>query len=202
MGQRRDRAVLVGRHEQAGLEQNLKAVADAEDEPFGIAEAAQRVAEKVGELIGQDLARRHVIAVGEAAGDGEDLVAHQLGRLLAQAVDVDALGDRAGLLEGELGFGVAVGAGGSQNQDARGGHAQVITGQGRTFRLTGRKDRRIIVLYESNAPNASATGGNPVSRRPASKTRPGGRRREPFPFFFSQSPLTVFSNRLYFTLSY
>ena len=40
-------------------------------------------------------------------------------RVLAQAVDVDALGDGAGLLEGELGLVVAVGAGGAEDQDAR-----------------------------------------------------------------------------------
>ena len=49
----------------------------------------------------------------------------QQGGLLAEAVDVDALGDGAGLLEGELGFGVAVGAGGSQDQDARCGHEPI-----------------------------------------------------------------------------
>ena len=80
MGQRGDGAVLVGRHEQAGLEQGLEAVADAEDQPFGVAEAAQGVAEEVGELVGEDLAGGHVVAVGEAAGDDEDLVAHAAGR--------------------------------------------------------------------------------------------------------------------------
>ena len=72
--------VLVGRHDQAGLEQHLKAVADAEDQLLLIAEPPQGVAEEVGELVGEDLAGRHVVAVGEAAGDDEDLVALQRGR--------------------------------------------------------------------------------------------------------------------------
>ena len=142
MGQRGQRAVLVGRHEQAGLEQGLEAVADAEDELLGVAEAAQGVAEEVGELVGEDLAGRHVVAVGEAAGNDQDLVALQQAGLFAQAVDVDALGDGAGLLEGELGLAVAVGAGGTQDEDARRGHDVICQTKCSelAFRLTGRPD--------------------------------------------------------------
>ena len=89
----------------------------------GVAELPQGVAEEVAELVGEDLAGRHVVAVGEAAGNDEDLIAMQQGRLLAEAVDVDALGDGAGSLEGELGLAVAVGAGRAQDQDAGGGHS-------------------------------------------------------------------------------
>ena len=74
MGQRGERAVLVGRHEQPGLEQHLEAVADAEDQLLGVAELAEGVAEEVRELVGEDLAGGDVVAVGEAAGDDEDLV--------------------------------------------------------------------------------------------------------------------------------
>ena len=42
---------------------------------------------------------------------------------------MDALGDGAGLLEGELGLDVAVGAGGAQDQDAGGGHAECEFGR-------------------------------------------------------------------------
>ena len=37
----------------------------------------QGVAEEMVELVGQDLARGHVVAVGEAAGDDQDLVVLQ-----------------------------------------------------------------------------------------------------------------------------
>jgi hypothetical protein len=48
---------------------------------------------------------------------------------------VDALGEAARLLEGELGLKVAVGAGGAKDQDARSGHADFqLFGGG--FRLT------------------------------------------------------------------
>ena len=46
----------------------------------------------------------------------------QLG-LFAQPLDVDAVGERAGPFEGELRFLVAIGAGGTQNQRPRRGHA-------------------------------------------------------------------------------
>ena len=73
VGERGERAVLVRRHEQAGLEQRLEAVADAEDQLLGVAELAEGVGEEVLELVGEDLAGRHVVAVAEAAGDDEDL---------------------------------------------------------------------------------------------------------------------------------
>ena len=43
VGERGERAVLVRRHEQPGLEQHLEAVADAEDELLGVAELAEGV---------------------------------------------------------------------------------------------------------------------------------------------------------------
>ncbi len=64
---------------------------------------------------------------GGKAGGAEPAGAHRQGlhgrrRRLG---DVDALGDGAGLLEGELRLGVAVGAGGSENQDPWGSHAEL-----------------------------------------------------------------------------
>ena len=82
------------------------------------------VAEEGGQLVGEDLAGPDVVAVAEAAGQHEDLVWCRSVRVLAEAVDVDAVGDGAGELEGVLGLLVAVGARGPQDQDFRGGHAE------------------------------------------------------------------------------
>jgi hypothetical protein len=84
----------------------------------------------VGELDGQDLARRHVVAVGEAAGDAQHLVALQEPGLLAEAVDVEPLRNGPGLLEGELGLDVAVGARRPQDQGPWGGHVVNLIGRG------------------------------------------------------------------------
>ena len=140
--QRGEGAVLVGRDQQAGLEQRLEAVADAEDQLLGVAEAAQGVAEEAAELVGEDLAGGHVVAVGEAAGHDEDLVTLQQGRLFAQPVDVDALGDGAGRLEGELRFAVAVGAG-ARRIRTRG----VAIGGKAPWRPGGRLPDEIVLAY-------------------------------------------------------
>ncbi len=76
------------------------------------------------QLAGEDFAGGHVVAVGEAAGDGENLVLQEEAWLFAQLVDVDAVGEGAGLLEGELRLLIAVGAGGSQDEGAGPGHAE------------------------------------------------------------------------------
>ena len=85
-----------------------KAIADAEDQLVGVAETAQGVAEKVGQLVGEDLARRDVIAVGKTTGNDQDLIFVQELGILTQPIDVDALGPAPGLLEGELRFGIAI----------------------------------------------------------------------------------------------
>ena len=110
MSKRGERAIFIGRQDQSRFEQRLKAVADAEDELFLGAKLMHDVAEKHAELIGEDLARGDVVAVGEAARDDEHLKLVQQLRAFAQAVDVDALGRGAGLDERELGLAVAVGA--------------------------------------------------------------------------------------------
>src|SRR5262249_8799657 len=92
VGEGGDGPILIGRDEERGLEQNLKAVTDAEDELLVVAEATQRVAEETGQLVGEDLAGGDVVAVGEPARDGEDLVAVQQGGVLTKAVDVEAVG--------------------------------------------------------------------------------------------------------------
>ncbi len=123
MRQRRQRAVLVGLQEQPGPEKCLKAIADAEDELVAVAERAEGVVEKHPQLVGQNLSAGHIVAVREAAGDYQDLVLVEQPRVFAQAVDVDPFGGGAGLLEGELRFSVAVGAGCSEDQNAWLGHS-------------------------------------------------------------------------------
>src|SRR5207248_3134287 len=89
------------------------------------------------ELDRQDLAGRHVVAVGEAAGDDEDLVTlEQLG-VFAQAVDVDFLGHGAGLLKRKLRFVVAIAAGGAQDQDVWRVHAGILAAPSYAGRVGG-----------------------------------------------------------------
>src|SRR5262249_26065569 len=102
--------------------QGLEAVADAEDQLFRVAELAQRVAEEMAELVGQDFARSHIVAVGEAAGNDQDLVTQELAGAFAQAVDVQPFGLGAGFLESELRLPVAIGAGAAKDEDAGSGH--------------------------------------------------------------------------------
>jgi hypothetical protein len=116
------RSLLIGRQEQPCLEESLKAVANAEDEPAGVAETVQGIPQEMAELDGQDLAGGHIISIRKAAGHDQDLKLLQTLGLFAEAVDVDALGHGPGLLAGELGFAVAVGPGGAQDKDAGSGH--------------------------------------------------------------------------------
>ena len=73
-------------------------------------------------LVAEDSAGAQVVAVAESAGDAEDLELLEERGLFQQPVDVQGFGLRAGLLEGEGGFGVAVGAGGAEDQDVGRGH--------------------------------------------------------------------------------
>src|SRR5262245_3319969 len=122
VSQGRKRPFLIGGNDQPRLEQHLKAVADAENQPFPVAKFAQLLAEEMLELIGENLAGRHVVAIRESAGYDEDLIALQQLWVFAQAVDVETFGQPAGLCKRELRFFVAIGAGGTKDQDARLGH--------------------------------------------------------------------------------
>ena len=57
--------------------QHLEPVADPQDQPAAVVEPAQRVAQHGPEPGGQDPAGAQVVAVGEAAGDGQDLEARR-----------------------------------------------------------------------------------------------------------------------------
>ena len=76
----------------------------------------------MGQLVAQDLARRYVVAVGETAGNCQDLVPVQELGLLAQAVDVQAIRHGSRLFEGELRLPIAVSSGGTKNQGPWFGH--------------------------------------------------------------------------------
>ena len=58
--------------QQAGLDQNLKAVADAQDQAAPLVEPAQGIAQDRAEPGGEDPPGAEVVAIGEAAGDGQD----------------------------------------------------------------------------------------------------------------------------------
>ena len=72
----------------------------------------------VGDLVGEDLAGGDVVAVAEAAGEGEDLVILQPQPVAQEAVDVHAFSVGAGQVERMGGFEIAVGAGGAKDQRA------------------------------------------------------------------------------------
>ena len=125
-GQRCQRALFVRQQNQPGLEQHLKAVAHAEDQLFLIAEGPQHVPQEMRQLAGEDLARGHVVAIGEAARDDEDLKIMQEPGIFPQTIDVDALRQPARQFEGELRFDVAIGTGGTQDQYIRLGHVGTL----------------------------------------------------------------------------
>jgi len=126
VGQGRQRAVVVGDEDQTRLEENLEAVTDAKDQLVPGPKPVQGVTEKVLQLNGEDLAGRHVVAVGKSAWNHENLkVVQQLGRF-AQSMDVHALRDGAGKFEGEVRLDVTVCPRGTQDQHARLGHALIL----------------------------------------------------------------------------
>src|SRR5437868_1977201 len=108
IGQGSQRPILIGRHDQTRFEQCLEAVANAEDELIRVSKAPQALAEKVRELVGEDFSCCHIIAVSKATRHDQNLVAVQQARLFAQAINMDALGQGTGPLEGELGLSVTI----------------------------------------------------------------------------------------------
>src|SRR5439155_12345823 len=98
-----------------GFDEDLKAVADANDGFAGFDEAMQRLGEVLGDLIGEDSAGGDVVAIGEPAGDGEELkIAEQRG-IFKNTVEMNALRGGAGELESVRGFDVAIGSGGAKD---------------------------------------------------------------------------------------
>src|SRR5439155_19370929 len=120
----RHRTFVVRRDQQPRLEKHLKSVADPEDQPVRIPESPQAVAQEVGKLRGQNLARCHVVPIREPARNDQNLVALQEARLLAQPIDVHAFGSRPRLLKSKLGLAVAIRTRSTKNQGPCNGHGR------------------------------------------------------------------------------
>ena len=73
----------------------------------------------VPHLVAKNPPRADVVAVAEAPGDAQDLRILRQPRVFQKAVEVHAFGLRAGRFERESRLAVAVGAGRSEDQDAR-----------------------------------------------------------------------------------
>lgn len=111
----RHAAVAAGKQPHA--DEDLKAVADSQNGAAAGDELAKVVTQVVDELVAEDFSAGDVIAITEAAGDGEDLKLGEEPRLLDEAIDVRGLDGRASVSPGEGGFLVAVDAGGAENKD-------------------------------------------------------------------------------------
>ena len=151
-GERGQRAVLVGRHQEAGLEHRLEAVADAEDELLVVAELAEGVGEEVLHVDRLHLPGPHVVAVGEAAGQDEDLVVAQEPGVVAEGVEVDAVAAAADHLEGLLHLVIAVGSRGTQDECVRRGHDENAP-EGTSLCLTGTRMSAKLVVTSVCPPN-------------------------------------------------
>ena len=110
-GERGGGAGGVAGEQQVGLDQDLEAVADAEDQLAGVAERLQCVGQMMADLVAEDAAGGDVVAVAEAAGEAEDLEVGEFLRSFENAVDVEPLRRAAGQLEGVRSLFVAIGAG-------------------------------------------------------------------------------------------
>ena len=119
-GERGRRAAAIIGQQHARLDEDLEAVADPQDQLARRLERLQALGQMMPDLVGQDAAGRHVVAIAESARQAEDLV--RLGQLRddsSSRLMCISLGPAAGLLEGERGFLVAVRSGSSQDQDTR-----------------------------------------------------------------------------------
>src|SRR4029453_6094423 len=115
--QRGDRVVGAIGQEHAALDQDLKAVADPQDQLAGVLESEQRVSQVMPHLIAEDAAGADVVAIAEAAWDAQNLILRSEPRIFEQGIQVHRVGSCTGRLEGERRFAVAVGAGGTEDED-------------------------------------------------------------------------------------
>jgi len=91
---------------------------------------------------GENLPGGDVIAVGEAAGDRHNLILQQQLGIVTQPLNVQPIDIRAGPLERELGFVIAVGAGGAKNENARVRHDETSLMADVSGRISSRAKRR------------------------------------------------------------
>lgn len=124
-GQGRANAAVVAR-EQAHAHENLKAVADPEDESAALDEGAEMVAEVMVELIREELAAGDVVAVTKAAGDGEELVAGEGIRRGDELLHMKQVAVGPGALPCEDGLLVTVDTGGAEDEDTGLSHAESV----------------------------------------------------------------------------
>lgn len=85
--------------QQAGLDQHLESVADADNQLAVIHEPEQFVKQVVFYLVGQDRAGAQVVAVSEPARNRQDIVFMDELLVLEPFIDMNLLGLRAGLIE-------------------------------------------------------------------------------------------------------
>lgn len=123
--QRRANAAVVTR-EQAHANENLKAVADAEDQSAAIDEGTELVAEVMAKLVRQKLAAGDVVTVTEAAGDGEKLVASEGIRRGDELLHMNQVAVGPGALPCEDGLLVAVNAGSAEDEDTGPSHTESV----------------------------------------------------------------------------
>ena len=87
------------RQQQPGFHEDLKAIADPQDQLAGLLEFTHRAGQMLPDLTPQDAAGPQVVPIAEPAGQAENLkIAHHQ-RRLQQPVDVQSLASRAGPLE-------------------------------------------------------------------------------------------------------
>ena len=108
--------------QKAGLEQHLKPIADSDHETAPVAKPPQHVGQAGHEFEREDPAAGHVIAIGEASGDAENLIVVGSRRPFGESPHVNAAGDAAGSFEGMGRLQIAVGARGTEYERAGGEH--------------------------------------------------------------------------------
>ncbi len=105
--------------EQAGFDEDLEAVADAENRIASLGEGVHLVVEMVLQVERPADASAEVVAVGEAARDDEHGVVHEAAFASQQLVDMHDFGVATCQFASDSGVAVAVGAVGVENQDFR-----------------------------------------------------------------------------------
>ena len=113
---RADLSIVV--EQDAGrFDQDLKAVANSENQFSSGFKFGQLFGEVVANLVAQYASRRKIVAIAEAAGDDEDLKLAKASGIFEQSVDMNSLGRRARPLEGERRLDVAISAGRTENKN-------------------------------------------------------------------------------------
>lgn len=112
----------VGTGHEVHSHEHLEPVADSKYATATVDKPPQGVADMMNELVGENLSTGDVIAVGEASGDGQDLIVIKSVRGLNEPADVQSLRHRAGAFPREGGFLVAVDSRRAKNKDTRLAH--------------------------------------------------------------------------------